>query len=211
MKHTKNYIKKHGKALSNCASLLGVSDSLIERCIDGDEAALQEVGDKGNEGKRILNIMPYIRDNAAAFLKGTGEYNKSLADIYQQAGASGAAIDKASASTAIANLKYRNGRRQTALQLASSRTLENQRLDLVKLKACIDYHMSQVDHLYSEQSQYARPNNAQIAADLSYREERDKQLLTYGSDANLGNLPKKEYMTDKLRLKFQSVMSTFFE
>lgn len=215
MKHTKDYVGKHGKKLQKRASQLGISDSLIMRCIDGDESALREVGDKGNEGTRILTIIPYIRDNATAFLKGTGEYNKTLADIYKEAGATGIAIDKATASTAIANLKYRHECKELGISLASSRTLENQRfresLDLIKLKAYIDYHMSQVDHLYSEQSQLARLNNAQIATDLSYRDERDKQLLTYGSDADLNSLPKKEYLTDSLWAKFRMAMSTFFE
>lgn len=214
MKYTKNYVGKHGKRLSDRASKLGISDSLIMRCIDGDEAALREVGDKGNEGTRVLTIMPYIRDNAMAFLKGTGEYNKTLADIYKEAGTTGIAIDRATASTAIANLKYGHDRSETALQLASNRTLENQRfhesLDLIKLKAYIDYHISQVDHLYSKQAQYARPNNAQIAADLNYETEKAKYLLTNGSNADLNDLPQKQYLTDRLVAKFRSVMSTFF-
>ena len=215
MKHTKNYVAKHGRRLSDRASKLGISDSLIRRCIDGDEVALREVGDKGNEGTRILTIMPYIRDNALSFIKGTGEYNKTLSDIYREAGATGIAIDKASADLTVANLKYGHERREIGLKLRSDRALENQRhsesLDLIKLKAYIDYHMSQVDHLYSEQSQYARPNNAQIAADLNFRDERDKYLLAHGSDADLNNLPQKQYLTEGLVRKFRSVMSTFFE
>lgn len=215
MKYTKDYVGKHGRRLSDRASKLGVSDSLIRRCIDGDEVALREVGSKGNEGTRILTIMPYIRDNAITFLKGTGEYNKTLADVYKEAGATGITIDRASASTAVANLKYGHERKEVAVELVNSRTLENQRfhesLDLIKLRAYIDYHMSQVDHLYSEQAQYARPNNAQIAADLTYRDERDKYLLTHGSDADLDNLPQKQYLTDRLAAKFRSVMSAFFE
>jgi hypothetical protein len=215
MKHTKNYVGKHGKRLSDRASKLGISNDLIIKCIDGDETALREVGDKGNEGTRILTIMPYIRDNAMAFLKGTGEYNKTLADVYKTAGETGIAIDRATASTAVANLKYGHERSEIALELSSNRRLENQRfresLDLVKLRAYIDYHMSQVDHLYSEQAQYARPNNAQIAADLSYRDEKDKHLLTHGNNANLDDLPQKQYLTDGLVRKFRSVMSTFFE
>ena len=215
MKHTKNYVGNHGKRLSDRASKLGISNELIIKCIDGDEKSLREVGDKGNEGTRILTIMPYIRDNALAFLKGTGEYNKTLAEIYKTAGEAGIAIDRASASTAIANLKYGHERSEIAHELVNNRTLENQRhhesLDLIKLRAYIDYHMSQVDHLYSEQSQYARPNNAQIAADLTYRDERDKYLLTHGSEADLNNLPQKQYLTEGLVRKFRSVMSMFFE
>lgn len=215
MKHTKNYVGNHGKRLSDRASKLGISNSLVARCIDGDEAALREVGDKGNEGTRILTIMPYIRDNAIAFLKGTGEYNKTLEAIYKEAGAAGIAVDRATASTAVANLKYRHERSEIAHELVNGRTLENQRhhesLDLIKLRAYIDYHMSQADHLYSEQSQYARPNNAQVAADLSFRDERDKYLLTHGSEADINNLPQKQYLTEGLVRKFRSVMSTFFE
>jgi len=215
MKHIKNYVGKHGKRLSDRASKLGISDSLIMRCIDGDEAALREVGDKGNEGTRILTIMPYIRDNAMAFLKGTGEYNKALGDIYKEAGATGIAIDRSSASTAIANLKYGHERSEIAMETASSRALENQRfresLDLVRLRAYIDYHMSQVDHLYGEQAQYARPVNAQIASDQNYETEKAKYLLTNGSNANLDDLPQKQYLTDRLLGKFRSAMSMFFE
>jgi hypothetical protein len=214
MKHTKNYVGNHGKKLSDRASKLGISNNLITRCIDGDESALREIGDKGNEGTRILTIMPYLRDNAMAFLKGTAEYNKTCADIYKEAGATGIAIDRATASTAVANLKYGHERSEIARELVNNRTLENQRsresLDLIKLRAYIDYHMSQVDHLYSEQSQYARPNNAQIAADLSFRDEKDKYLLTHGSGADLTNLPQKQYLTEGLVQKFRSVMSTIF-
>lgn len=214
MKYTKNYVGNHGKRLSDRASKLGISDRLIMRCIDGDESALREVGDKGNEGTRILTIMPYIRDNAITFIKGTEEYNKGLADIYKQAGASGITIDKASADVTVANLKYGHERSEIGLKLASDRRLENQRFhesfDLIKLKAYIDYHMSQSDYLYSEQAQYARPNNAQIAADLNYRDEKDKYLLTHGSNADLNNLPQKQYLTDGLMRKFRSVMSAVF-
>lgn len=215
MKYTKNYVQKHGLKLSKSASELGVGDDLIKRCIAGDERALRELGDKGNEGTRILTIIPYIRDNAAAFLQGTAEYNKTLADIYKNAGATGTAIDRASAQTAIANLKYGHERSETAIQLANNRTLENQRhhetLDLVKLKAFIDYHLSRVEHLYSQKSQYARPNNAQVTANINYETEKAKYLLTNGSEADLNDLPKKQYLTDGLVRKFRTLMSTFFE
>jgi hypothetical protein len=169
----------------------------------------------GNEGERILTIMPYITDNLSAFIKGTEEYNKGLAEIYKQAGTSGIAIDKASADVTIANLKYGHERSEIALKLAGDRTLENQRysesIDLMKLKAYIDYHMSQVDHLEASKSQYARPVKAQLDADRAYEMEKAKHLLTYGESSDLDLVPRKSFTTNKLVQAFRTAVSTIFE
>lgn len=215
MKHIKNLVGKHGKKLKARAEKLGVADNLIMGCINGDDAALTKVGEMGNEGERILTIMPYITDNLSAFIKGTEEYNKGLAEIYKQAGASGIAIDKASADLTIANLKYGHERSEIGLKLSSDRTLENQRyresIDLVKLKAYIDYHMSKVDHLAAAKSQLARPVKAQLDADRTYETEKAKHLLTYGEGSDLDLVPRKSFTTNKLVQAFRTAVSTIFE
>lgn len=215
MKHIKNMVGKHGKKLRTKAEALGVTDSLIMGCINGDDAALTKVGAMGNEGERITTIMPYIKDNLSAFIKGTEDYNRGLAEIYRQAGTSGVAIDKASADMAVANLKYGHERSEIGLKLISDRALENQRhleaIDLIKLKAYIDYHMSLVDHLAGEKAQYARPVKAQLDADRAYEMEKAKHLLTYGEESNLDLVPRKAFTTNKLVQAFRTAVSTFFE
>lgn len=215
MKHIKNMVGKHGKKLTARAQKLGIPDSLIMGCINGDDAALTKVGEMGNEGERILTIMPYITDNLSAFIKGTEEYNKGLAEIYKQAGTSGIAIDKASADVTIANLKHGHSRSEIGLKLAGDRTLENQRhresIDLIKLKAYIDYHISQVDHLEASKSQYARPVKAQLDADRAYEMEKAKHLLTYGESSDLDLVPRKSFTTNKLVQAFRTAVSTIFE
>lgn len=210
MKHTKNLVGKRGKRLSAVTKKnFGIDEMLIKSALTGDTEALKQIGAMGKEGRMISQLMPIIKDNSLAFIQGTQEYNQGIAEIYKAGSRASIAIDKAGDSLLLENQRYGHERTEMALDLKVKRGLENQRhvenMDMIKLKAFIDYHMSQVDQKASLEAISARPMQAQLAANQSYEVEKAKHLLTNGNESDLSLIPQKNYSTNPVVKFFQAI------
>lgn len=210
MKYTRNHVKNQASKIAKRTNqTFRINERLIRRCLAADEKALKQVADMGIEGRKILAAMPMIKDNLSAFIQGEAEYNKSIADIYKEGGKAATTIDKARTSAGLENLKYTHSQYEIAEGLKQGVRLENQRfsesMDMIKLKAFIDYHMSQVDHKAALEGQSARPGLAQMGADIQYEEAKTEHLLTYGSDSDLSLIPQKQFTTNPVVKLFRFV------
>jgi hypothetical protein len=61
-----------------------VSTNLVVRALTGDKSALKLIGQMGNDGAKISEFAPQVREQMLAAIKATEDLNLVLGDIYKQ-------------------------------------------------------------------------------------------------------------------------------
>ncbi len=120
------------------------SSNLVLRALTGDKSALKLIGQMGNDGAKISEFAPQVREQMLAAIKGTEDLNVVLSDIYKQAGVSGEHIERAVQSAILADTHLANILEEMKLDFASSKEKEalrhQQATDHLLLKAWVDKH-----------------------------------------------------------------------
>jgi hypothetical protein len=213
-KYVRDHISSYGKNVRQATDAkFGINNSLIMRAVNGDERALQEIGDLGKTGKRLALAMPTIRENLKAYIDGITEYNTSLADIYKTGGKGAVSIDKAGGELSLEDTRYINLIEEYKTKLFAQLEAEYQRhddsLDVIELQAWIDSQMQTVNAQANLESITNKPFLAQMREDEKYEEQKIKHMLEHGSDSDLSLIPKKEYSTNPLVKAWNEIREIF--
>ncbi|NJL79351.1 MAG: hypothetical protein HC836_37170 [Richelia sp. RM2_1_2] len=191
----------------------GISKALIVKAIEGDDKALEQIGDMGKIGDRILTVMPKIRQDLTDYINGISEYNQSVADILKAGGKGSAAIKKAGSDLTLENTRYNNLIGEYKEQLFANLETEDEKhtdaIDLIKLKAWIDSHMRDVSSNARFEATSNKPYVAQMQADRDYEKEKALHLLENGSDSDLELIPRKHFTTNPVVRMWNSVRDFF--
>lgn len=191
----------------------GVSKSLIMKAIQGDTKALEQIGDMGKTGDRILTVMPKIRQDLTDYINGITEYNQSVADILKAGGKGSAAINKAGGDLSLENTRYNNLIEEYKEQLFANLEAEGEKhidaMDLIKLKAWIDSHMRDVTSNARFEATSNKPYIAQMQADRDYEKEKALHLLENGSDSDLELIPRKHFTTNPVVRMWNGIRDFF--
>jgi hypothetical protein len=197
-KYIKDHISTHGKDLKKATNeKFGINNALIIRAVNGDEKALQQIGDMGNLGERLVISMPAIRENLKAYIQGTTDYNKTLAEIYKDGGKGATTISQSQMGTKLENDKYNHLMEEYLTKFNADTSKELQRhgdkMDIIELQAWVDSMMATVDAKANLELATSRPFEAQLKADKDYETKKAQHLLEYGSEGDLELIPKRHY------------------
>ncbi|NJO65140.1 MAG: hypothetical protein HC836_45640 [Richelia sp. RM2_1_2] len=195
-KYVRDHVSTYGKSVKKATDKkFGINNRLIIRAVNGDEKALEQIGDMGKTGKRLALAMPTIRENLKAYIEGTTEYNTALADIYKSGAKGAIAIDKAGSDVTLENTRYENLMEEYKTKLFAQLESESQRhddsLDVIKLQAWIDAQMAEVNAKANLESISNKPFLAQMREDAVGEEQKIKHILEHGSDSDLSLIPRK--------------------
>ena len=191
----------------------GISKALIVKAIEGDDKALEQIGDMGKTGDRILTVMPKIRQDLTDYINGISEYNQSVADILKAGGKGSAAINKTGGDLSLENTRYNNLISEYKEQLFANLEAEGEKhtdsMDLIKLKAWIDSHMRDVTSNARFEATSNKPYVAQMQADRDYEKEKALHLLENGSDSDLELIPRKHFTTNPVVRMWNGIRDFF--
>lgn len=175
----------------------GISQKVIIQACMGDLKAAKFLGKCGEQGRMISEMSPAVREQVLSAMKGAEDLNVTFADIYQQAGISGAVIEKAVQATALQDIKLQNTlleiQQEYDIAFESEDTRHNNAMDRMALKAWIDSHTSQVNNNHQMLQQELRLPVLQAKEDYAHRKTLSKEYLINGSQVNEEFLPKKTY------------------
>jgi hypothetical protein len=213
-KYIKDHVSTHGKDIKKATvEKFDINNALIIQAVNGDEKALTKIGDMGNLGERLVMAMPAIRENLKSYIRGTTEYNKSLAEIYKEGGKGAIAISQAGMGVKLENTKYNNLMEEYLAQFTFGEIRENQRhddkMDVIELQAWVDSMMTTVDAKANLESITSKPFEAQIKADKDYETKKMQHLLQHGSEGDLELIPQKHYSGNWATKAWNSIVDIF--
>lgn len=189
------------------------STNLVIRGLMGDKAALKLIGQMGNDGAKISEFAPQVREQMLAAIKGTEDLNVVLADIYKQAGVSGEKIERAVQSTILADTHLANILEEMQFDFDSTKDREalrhQQATDHIKLKAWVDNHMMQIDGEYKMLQTELQTDIKQQTIDLQHDKELGKYYLEMGNNARDEYKPKKQYAGRSVIQKIKETLLGF--
>ena len=189
------------------------SSNLVLRALTGDKSALKLIGQMGNDGAKISEFAPQVREQMLAAIKGTEDLNIVLSDIYKQAGVSGEKIERAVQSAILADTHLANILEEMKLDFASSKEKEalrhQQATDHLLLKAWVDKHMMQVDGEYKMLQTELQTDIRQQTIDLQHDRELGKYYLEMGDNARDDFKPKKQYAGRSIVQKIKDALIGF--
>lgn len=208
-----DFMTQRGKRISDRArTTFSIDEDLLYRAVvEGDQSALQEIGQMGNVGERIATFLPKVKQELSSFMTGTTAYNVALSELYVQAGQQAIEID--TAGNKVADAENRYGHRKTELTKLAVEgfKLEGQRhkeaVNMIGLRALIDYQMSDVDYQTAAIEQTARPLLAQIDADKQHGVKVGQHLLTHGDSSDTSLIPKRQYVTNPVKQAWDTAKS----
>lgn len=176
---------------------LNASTNLVVRALSGDKSALKLIGKMGNDGARISEFAPQVKEQMLNAIKGTEDLNQVLSDIYKQAGVSGEKIERAVQSASLADTHLANVLEEMKLDFTKALDKEalrhQQATDHLKLKAWVDKHMMEVDGQYKMLQAELQTDIKQRTIDLQHDRELGKYYLETGDNAVDEFKPKKQY------------------
>ncbi|NJN13282.1 MAG: hypothetical protein HC815_37345 [Richelia sp. RM1_1_1] len=213
-KYVRDHVSTYGKSIKKATDKkFGINNRLIIRAVNGDEKALEQIGDMGKTGKRLALAMPTIRENLKAYIEGTTEYNTALADIYKSGAKGAIAIDKAGSDVTLENTRYENLMEEYKTKLFAQLESESQRhddaIDVIQLQAWVDAQMATVNAKANLESISNKPFLAQMKADADYENKKIKHLLENGSDGDLSLIPRKQFSTNPVVKLWNSIREIF--
>ena len=189
------------------------STNLVVRALSGDKSALKLIGQMGNDGARISEFAPKVKDQMLAAIKGTEDLNVVLSDIYKQAGVSGEKIERAVQSATLADTHLANVLEEMRLDFTKALDFEalrhQQATDHLKLKAWVDRHMMQVDGEYKMLQAELQTDIRQQTVDLQHDKEMGKYYLETGDNARDDFKPKKQYAGRSIVQKIKDTLLGF--
>ncbi|ARV58004.1 hypothetical protein BZZ01_04540 [Nostocales cyanobacterium HT-58-2] len=197
----KNHLEKRGRRIQKAMSRdFGISAEFLLKCCQGDTASLQELGQMGKEGALVTKLMPKIKTAALSTIQGTEDLNVGMAEIIQQAATSSLVIGKASSDLVLANQSYINQRNEIvrghSYAVKKEALRHSQAVDIMKLDAWLDKHMTIVDGKARLLQSSNRLELRQMDADLAYEAKVGEHVLKYGDDSKVELIPQKNYLTE---------------
>ena len=195
----KNHVSKKGKRISQVLKgKFGFGLDTLDKALQGDQAALQSIGEAARQGRQVQELMPLLTEAYTTLIKGTEEYNKGIATILKQGATSAINIDKAASQTMLANQKYVNQRKELAAEFGNAKEAEKVRhqyaINYIQLKAYIDTYLTKVDNDAKLIDQSNRPEVKQLEENNRYELAAAKHLIQHGNNARLDLLPQREYL-----------------
>lgn len=195
--YVKNKLMNRTMAGITATHDLGLPKNLIDAIIAGDQASAQKLGAMGNEGEKILQLMPQIVEQSKNFLLGQQEYNLGLAEIYTTGMQADVAIKGASKNLAKENLKRNLTLEQYKEEwMYDQRSLKNahtKRMELYRVNKYLEWWLSEVNHQYSLQSTFNKLDLNQIREDIRWNLAAIEHNLEFGAQADTSLIAKKEY------------------
>lgn len=170
----------------------------IDSALKGDTKAIQKLGEGARQSKRILELMPIIEQHCLDIIGATVQRNVSEANI-AIAGAKGSTqINKAKNKALQANAQYLHSVKEIKEEYVHQKKFEDQRhedaMNFIKLKAYIDSYVYGVDTEAKVLQQSNAPAMKQLSVDEQYFIQSAKHILSYGDQAQVELIPKKEYV-----------------
>ncbi len=206
----KNHITPRGKTLNNqLVNKFGLSLHEFEKACLGDITSIQKIGELSRQARFMKEYAPRLKDAYIQIIEGSTTYNLALADILKAAGSASLQIDKAAASTTLADVKYQHGRVELAKQVLLDKKSENDRhqyqLNMTQIKGYMDAFLVDVDRQSAILEQSNRPEIKQVIEDKSYESKVINEFLEEGDRARIDLIPNKNYRG--IKGKFQQFMS----
>lgn len=206
----KNHITPRGKTLNNqLVNKFGLSLHEFEKACLGDINSIQKIGELSRQAKFMKEYAPRLKDAYIQIIEGSTTYNLALADILKAAGSASLQIDKAAASTTLADVKYQHGRLELAKQVLLDKKSENDRhsyqLNISQIKGYMDAFLVDVDRQSAVLDQSNRPEIKQVIEDKAYESKVINEYLEEGDKARLDLIPNKNYRG--IKGKFQQFMT----
>ena len=206
----KNHITPRGKTLNNqLVNKFGLSLHEFEKACLGDISSIQKIGELSRQAKFMSEYAPKLKDAYIQIIEGSTTYNLALADILKAAGSASLQIDKASASTTLADVKYQHGRLELAKQVLIDRKTENDRhsyqLNITQIKGYMDAFLVDVDRQSAILEQSNRPEIKQVQEDKNYESKVMNEYLEEGDRARIDLIPNRNYRG--IKGKFQQFMA----
>lgn len=213
-RYVKDHVTRYGRNLQKATEKkFSITNAQILRAAMGDEKELIAIADMGKLGERLQLTLPQIQAHLQNYIKGTTQYNQTLATIYKEGGNAASQIDKFSGDLSLADLKYLNQQEENELKLSvgfkAEETRFNDSIDMIQLEAWIASQMRQVDNQYKIESTVNKPAISQIQADADYENRKIQALLKDGSNADLSLLPKKQYISNSISVVWERVKEFF--
>ena len=189
------------------------STSLVYKALMGDKRALKLIGQMGNDGAKISEFAPKVKDNMIAAIKGAEDLNTTLAAIYKQAGVSGERIEREIQSATLANDKLANQLKELQLDFEAAKSKEalrhKQATEHIKLKTWVDHHMMSIDGEYKMLQEELKTEVKQQTIDLQHDKELGNYYLDAGDNARDDFKPKKQYARRSIIQKIKDTILGF--
>jgi hypothetical protein len=206
----KNHISTRGKTLNNqLVNKFGISLNDFEKACTGDISSIQRIGELSRQARFMSEYAPKLKDAYIEIIQGTTTYNLALADILKAAGSASLQIDKAAASTTLADQKFVHGRVELAKQFLMDKKTENDRhqyqLNISQIKGYMDAFIVDVDRQSAILEQSNRPEAKQVAEDKAYKSKLINEYLGEGDKARPDLIPNRNYRG--IRGKFEQIKS----
>jgi hypothetical protein len=204
----KNHISTRGKTLNNqLVNKFGISLADFEKACTGDLTSIQRIGELSRQAKFMSEYAPRLKDAYIEIIQGTTTYNLALADILKAAGSASLQIDKAAASTTLADQKFVHGRIEIAKQVLIDKKTENDRhnyqLNYSQIKGYMDAFLLDVDRQSAILEQSNRPEIKQVQEDKAYESKVIDEYLEEGDKARPDLIPNRNYRG--IKGKFQQI------
>jgi hypothetical protein len=204
----KNHISTRGKTLNNqLVNKFGISLNDFEKACTGDLTSIQRIGELSRQAKFMSEYAPKLKDAYIEIIQGTTTYNLALADILKAAGSASLQIDKAAASTTLADQKFVHGRIEIAKQVLMDKKSENDRhqyqLNISQIKGYMDAFLVDVDRQSAILEQSNRPEIKQVQEDKAYESKLINEYLEEGDRARPDLIPNRNYRG--IRGKFEQI------
>jgi len=204
----KNHISARGKTLNNqLVNKFGISLHEFEKACLGDISSIQRIGELSRQAKFMSEYAPRLKDAYIEIIEGSATYNLALADILKAAGSASLQIDKAAASTTLADVKYQHGRLELAKQVLIDKKVENDRhnyqLNYSQIKGYMDAFLVDVDRQSAILEQSNRPEIKQVQEDKAYESKVIDEYLEEGDRARIDLIPNRNYRG--IRGKFEQI------
>ena len=196
----KNHITARGRTLNNqLVNKFGLSLHEFEKACLGDINSIQKIGELSRQANFMKEYAPRLKDAYLQIIEGSTTYNLALADILKAAGSASLQIDKAAASTTLADVKYQHSRIELAKQVLIDKKSENDRhnyqLNMTQIKGYMDAFLVDVDRQSAILEQSNRPEIKQVQEDKSYESKVINEFLEEGDRARIDLIPNKNYKT----------------
>lgn len=206
----KNHITARGRTLNNqLVNKFGLSLHEFEKACLGDINSIQKIGELSRQANFMKEYAPRLKDAYLQIIEGSTTYNLALADILKAAGSASLQIDKAAASTTLADVKYQHSRIELAKQVLIDKKSENDRhnyqLNMTQIKGYMDAFLVDVDRQSAILEQSNRPEIKQVQEDKSYESKVINEFLEEGDRARIDLIPNKNYRG--IKGKFREFMS----
>lgn len=187
----------------------------VKAACTGDMAAIQEMGERGRQGKLVQFMTPLIGEAAKEAIKGTVELNKTLLDVGIAGGRGAHQVDVMTNRALVGEQNYINlsieGKQDGKNQLKLEQQRHNYALEYAKTTHEIAQHMTGVSNSVQIMDLLNKPALADLANHDSQVQSLAEHYATYGDIADPNLLSFSSYTLGKQQRQnmFQRLLRSF--